>query len=94
MIEEFMTSYVTYFVVPSFLVAVTFYLVRFIKGPGIANRIIAIGCISYSTCFLMVIMALYFRSIYLIPLAFLLSLLVFLLDLYVGKYLEVKELGA
>ncbi len=92
-IETFLMNYVLYFIVPCFLISMTLYLIRLIKGPTIPDMVLATACIAYDACFFMCMLSIYFRNAYLILAAFCLALWAFILDLYVAKYLEARELG-
>ncbi len=76
-----------------YIVALTLYTVRVVKGPTIPDRILAVDALTYDLAALIAVIGLLLRSPLLVPSAIVLSLWVYALDLYVAKYLEGRELG-
>lgn len=76
-----------------YIVALTLYAVRVVKGPTIPDRILAVDALTYDLAALIAVIGLLLRSPLLIPSAIVLALWVYALDLYVAKYLEGRELG-
>jgi len=91
--EAIFSGYALYFIIPCFIISTTLYFIRLIRGPTIPDMVLATSCISYNACFFMCILSIYFKNPYLVLAAFCLALWVFILDLYVAKYLEGRELG-
>lgn len=78
---------------PIYLVSFLLYLVRVFKGPTISDTVLAIDALSFETIVFMAIFAIFFKSLLLIPVAILLSVWTYALDVFVAKYLEKKEMG-
>lgn len=82
------------FIVPLYLLAFVIYAVRAFRGPTIADVILAVDCMSFDIAAFMAILAIYFKSPFLISGAITLALWAYLLDIYVAKHLVSKEVGA
>ena len=82
------------FVLPLYVVAFILYSVRAVKGPTITDSILAVDCMSFDIAAFMAILAVYFKSIYLISGAITLALWAYLLDVYIANHLTKKEVGA
>ncbi|NJE06303.1 pH regulation protein F [Thermococcus sp. M36] len=82
------------FVIPIYLLAFVLYAVRAFKGPTIADIILAVDCLSFDVAAFMAILAVYFRSVYLVSGAMVLALWGYLLDIYVAKHIAEGEVGA
>jgi len=80
--------------IPLYLSAFIIYVVRAIKGPTIADAVLAIDCLSYDLAVFLAILAIYFKSAFLVSSAIILALWAYLLDLYIAKHLVSKEVGA
>ncbi|MCS7116373.1 MAG: monovalent cation/H+ antiporter complex subunit F [Nitrososphaerota archaeon] len=80
-------------VIPIFIASFSLYTIRIIKGPTIPDMVLGVSCLSINLIFLMVLLAVYFRSLVLIPCAFMLLLWTFILDIFMAKYLERRELS-
>jgi len=93
MLEEVFTT-AMYVLIPIYLTAFTLYVVRAVKGPNIADIVLAIDCLSYDLAVFLTLLAVYFRSAYLVSGAIILALWAYLLDLYVAKYLVSREVGS
>lgn len=78
---------------PIYLVSFVLYLIRVFKGPTISDTVLAIDCLSFETIVFMALLSIFFKSLILIPVAILLSVWTYALDVFVAKYLEKKELG-
>lgn len=76
---------------PIYMLAFTLYTIRAIKGPTIPDTVLAIDALTYDLAAFLAILAIFFRSPILIPIAIVLALWVYALDIYVAKYLETKE---
>jgi len=79
---------------PFYLVAFVLYMVRVIRGPTVSDMILAVDCMSFDVAAFMAILAVYFKSTYLISGAIILSLWAYLLDVYIANHLTKKEVGA
>lgn len=77
-----------------FMLAVILYSIRIIKGPTIPDMVLAVDALSYDLAVLIVVLALIFDTAYLAVAALPLVLWAYILDMYVAKYLERKELGS
>lgn len=80
-------------VFPFFASSVSLYTIRLVKGPTIPDMILAVDCISYDLSLFMALLAIYFRSPFLIVGAISLALWAYALDLYAAKWMEGRELG-
>jgi multicomponent Na+:H+ antiporter subunit F len=80
-------------VLPIYLVSFLLYLIRVFKGPTLSDTVLAIDCVSFESIVLMAILAIFFKSLLLIPVAILLSVWTYALDVFVAKYFEKKEMG-
>ena len=81
------------FVIPLYIAAFIIYAVRAFKGPTIVDIILAVDCLSFDIAAFMAILAVYFKSVFLISGAMILALWAYLLDIYVAKHLVTKEVG-
>lgn len=81
------------FIIPLYLLAFVIYAVRAFRGPTIADVILAVDCLSFDIAAFMAILAIYFKSPFLISGAITLALWAYLLDIYVAKHLVSKEVG-
>ncbi len=94
MVDETQIMNFILFVMPIFMLAFVLYSIRAFKGPTIPDTVLAIDALTYDLAAFLVILAIFFRSPILIPVAIVLALWVYALDIYVSKYLEAKkELG-
>jgi multicomponent Na+:H+ antiporter subunit F len=91
-VEQLVTAFITA-VLPIFLISASLYVVRLIKGPTIPDMILAVDCLSYDVSLFMALLAIYFRSPFLIVGAISLALWAYALDLYAAKWMEGRELG-
>ncbi len=80
-------------VIPVFLVAVALYCIRIIKGPTIPDMVLAVDALGFDLAAFMCLLALYFKSAFLIGGAIILALWVYALDIFVAKYYLKRELG-
>jgi len=79
---------------PLYITAFILYTIRAIKGPTVPDMILAVDCMSFDIAAFMAILALYFKSTYLITGAITLALWAYLLDVYIANHLTKKEVGA
>ncbi len=91
-LEALATSFVI-IVIPVFLAAFVLYVIRAVKGPSIPDSVLAIDALSYDAAAFMIILAIYFKSPFLIPGAIILAIWAYALDIFVAKYYERKEIG-
>lgn len=91
-IEELVKTMITA-VIPIFSVAIALYVVRIVKGPTVSDMALAIDCLSYTTCFFMTLLAIYFKAPFLIVCSICLALWTYIFTVYLAKYLERRELG-
>jgi len=80
-------------VIPVFLTAVVLYCVRIVKGPTIPDMVLAVDALSFDLAAFMCLLALYFKSAFLIAGAMILALWAYALDIFVAKYYIKRELG-
>ncbi len=88
--EAQLTTFIT-IIFPIYMLAFTLYTIRAIKGPTIPDTVLAIDALTYDLAAFLAILAIFFKSPILIPIAIVLALWVYALDIYVAKYLETKE---
>jgi multicomponent Na+:H+ antiporter subunit F len=79
--------------IPIYFVSFVLLLVRVFKGPTISDIVLAIDTLSFESIAFMAILSIFFKSLILIPVAILLSLWTYALDVYFATYLEKKEMG-
>ncbi len=82
-----------YIVIPIYLAAFILYAVRAFKGPTVLDIILAVDCLSFDIAAFMALLAVYFRSAFLVTGAIILALWAYLLDIYISKYYVSKEVG-
>ncbi len=80
-------------ILPIYAVSFALYIIRVLKGPTISDTVLAIDALSFETIAFIAIFAIFFKSLLLIPVAILLSVWTYALDVFVAKYLEKKEMG-
>jgi len=80
-------------ILPLYVTAFILYTVRAVRGPTIPDIILAVDCMSFDIAAFMAILAVYFKSTYLITGAIILALWAYLLDVYVANHLTKKEVG-
>jgi len=88
--EAQLTTFIT-IIFPIYMLAFTLYTIRAIKGPTIPDTVLAIDALTYDLAAFLAILAIFFKSPILIPIAIVLALWIYALDVYVAKYLETKE---
>lgn len=91
-LEDLATNFIL-IIIPVFLVAFIMYVIRAVKGPSIPDSVLAIDALSYDVSAFMIILAIYFKSPFLIPGAIILAIWAYALDIFVAKYYEGKEIG-
>jgi len=79
---------------PLYLTAAVLYSIRAIRGPTIPDMVLAIDCLSYDLAVFLAAMALYYKTPFMTAPPIMLALWVYLLDIYVSKYLVTREVGA
>ncbi|MEM4481628.1 MAG: monovalent cation/H+ antiporter complex subunit F [Desulfurococcaceae archaeon] len=78
---------------PLYLAAIILYAVRLLRGPTIPDMVLAVDCVSYDLAVFLAALSLYYRTGFLIAPPIMLALWVYLLDVYISKYLITKEVG-
>jgi len=89
--EVFMNSMMV--LIPIYLVSFTIYVVRAVKGPTVADTVLAVDCLSYDLAVFLALLSIYFKSIYLVSSAIILALWAYLLDIYIAKHIVSEEVG-
>ena len=90
--EEQVTMFIMA-VFPIYIAAFILYAVRAVKGPTIPDMVLAIDAMTFDLAAFLVVLSIFFKSPILIPVAIVLALWIYALDIYVAKYLEAKEMG-
>jgi len=78
---------------PLYIAAMILYSYRLIRGPTIPDMVLAADSLSYDLAVFLMALALYHRTSFLIAPPIMLALWVYLLDVYVSKYLVTREVG-
>ena len=91
-VENFVNT-VIIALLPAFILSLSLYTVRVIKGPSVTDMVLAIDCITYDLCFLIGLVSILLKIGFLMVAALSLALWAYVLDLYVAKYLEGREMG-
>ncbi|MEM0030763.1 MAG: monovalent cation/H+ antiporter complex subunit F [Desulfurococcaceae archaeon] len=78
---------------PLYIVAIVLYSIRLLKGPTIPDMVLAADCLSYDLAVFLMALTLYYKTPFLVAPSIMLALWVYLLDVYVSKYLVSKEVG-
>lgn len=78
---------------PLYMTAVLLYSIRLLRGPTIPDMILAADCLSYDLAVFLMALSLYYRTPFLVAPPIMLALWVYLLDVYVSKYLVSREIG-
>ncbi|MET1160187.1 MAG: monovalent cation/H+ antiporter complex subunit F [Thermoprotei archaeon] len=79
--------------IPIYLSAFVIYTIRAVRGPTIADSVLAIDCLAYDLAVFLAVLAVYFKSAFLVSSAIVLALWAYLLDIYIAKYLVKREVG-
>ena len=79
--------------IPIYLLAFVLYTLRMVKGPSLADMVIAVDALGYDLAVFLLALAILFRSPLLVAVPIVLALWVYALDIYVAKYLEAREVG-
>jgi len=90
--EEQVTMFIMA-VFPIYMAAFILYAVRAVKGPTIPDMVLAIDAMTFDLAAFLVVLSIFFKSPILIPVAIVLALWIYALDIYVAKYLEAREMG-
>jgi len=80
-------------IIPIYTAAFLIYVVRVVKGPSVSDRVLAVDALSFDLAAFLVILGILFKTPILVPIAIVLALWVYALDVYVAKYLEAREMG-
>lgn len=78
---------------PLYLVAIILYTIRLLKGPTIPDIVLAVDCLAYDLAVFLTAFSLYYKTPFLTAPPLMLALWVYLLDVYVSKYLTSREVG-
>jgi multicomponent Na+:H+ antiporter subunit F len=78
---------------PLYLTAVILYSYRLIRGPTIPDMVLAADALSYDLAVFLMALAVYYKTPFLTAPPLMLALWVYLLDVYVSKYLVTREVG-
>lgn len=78
---------------PLYIAAVILYTARLLRGPTIPDMVLAIDCISYDLAVFLAALSLYYKTGFLTAPPIMLALWVYLLDIYISKYLVTREVG-
>ncbi|NPA47170.1 MAG: pH regulation protein F [Thermococci archaeon] len=81
-------------VIPIYLAAFVVYMLSVLRGRSVPDVVLAVDCMSFDVAAFMAILAVYFRSTFLVTGAIVLALWAYLLDVYVAKHLAEGEVGA
>ncbi|MEM1651307.1 MAG: monovalent cation/H+ antiporter complex subunit F [Zestosphaera sp.] len=77
----------------AYAVSMVMFFVRILRGPTIFDRVIAVDALSCDLAVFMALIALYTGNPHIaFPMIFI-ALWAYVLDLYVSKYLEFKDIG-
>ncbi len=76
-----------------FIIAVTLYIIRVLKGPTIPDMVLSIDCLGYDLAVFIGLLSLYYGTSFLIIGSLMIALWAFIFDLYISKYFLKKELG-
>ncbi|MEM1645544.1 MAG: monovalent cation/H+ antiporter complex subunit F [Ignisphaera sp.] len=76
-----------------YIASMVMFFVRILRGPTIFDRVIAVDALSCDLTVFMALIALYTENPYIaFPMVFI-ALWAYVLDLYISKYLEFKDIG-
>jgi len=78
---------------PLYLGAIILYSIRAVKGPTIPDMVLAVDSLSYDLAVFLAGIALYYKTPFMTAPPIMLALWVYLLDIYVSKYLITREVG-
>lgn len=76
-----------------YIASMVIFLVRILRGPTIFDRVIAVDALSSDLTVFMALIALYTENTYIAFSMIFIALWAYVLDLYVSKYLEFKDIG-
>lgn len=91
-LEHQVTTFIM-FLIPLYTLAFLLYVVRALKGPTISDTVLALDSLLYDVAAFTAILALFFKSPILAPIAIIIALWAYATDIYVAKYLESREMG-
>ncbi len=81
-------------VIPIYVTAFVIYMVSVLRGVSVPDVVLAVDCMSFDVAAFIAILAVYFKSTFLVTGAIVLALWAYLLDVYVAKHLAEGEVGA
>jgi len=76
-----------------YFISVLLYVIRLLRGPSIPDMVLAIDAITYSFITIFILLVLILNIPLLVTCAMVLSLFVYVLNIYIAKYLESHEMG-
>ncbi len=76
-----------------FMSSLIIYVIRVLKGPTIPDMVLAIDALAFDLTVFIIVLAIIFNSTYLAIAALPLALWIYILDMYVAKYLTGREVG-
>lgn len=91
-VEALVTS-VIYAAIPIFIAAYVLYFIRILKGPTLPDRVLAVDCLAFDLTVFLVALGILFRSPVMPAVAVVLALWTYALDVFIAKYLEMREMG-
>ncbi len=80
-------------ILPIFITAYVLYLIRAVKGPTIADTVLAIDAFFFDVTVFVAVLGLIFKQPIMMVVAIVFALWAYALDVYVAKYLERGEMG-
>jgi len=83
-----------FILIPLYMASFTLYVIRAVKGPTIADIVLAIDCLSYDLAVFLALLSIYFKSAFLVSSAIILALWAYILDVYIAKHIVSKEVGS
>lgn len=76
-----------------YLLAAGLYLLRVFRGPTVPDMVLAVDALSYDLVVFIFILSILLDAYYLAVVSLPLALWIYILDIYVSKYLERREVG-
>lgn len=91
-IEALVTS-IIYITIPIFIAAYILYFIRILKGPTVPDRVLAVDCLAFDLVVFLVALGILFKTPVMPAVAIVLALWAYVLDIFIAKYLERREMG-
>jgi multicomponent Na+:H+ antiporter subunit F len=76
-----------------YLIAVGLYLLRVFRGPTVPDMVLAVDALSYDLVVFVFVLSIILDAYYLAVVSLPLALWIYILDIYVSKYLEKRDVG-